>query len=210
MSSVALSPKKIEIPSSSSISPTMNGLLTSFPQSRVKTQSISCWIVKLKLSWLSDAAMNCNGVRQVNTWKGDIDATQIVGWWGCMCNLRAKVEISNKFPLLMVAQWDLGAGKIVSWGGISKDLDSRVLVVLLTDVARDTPSLIFGYSYIWLGRLCLPGTIFLFECHLPEQDQNIWQPIGTKARLPRLMRNRASTSANTSFYDINVTHTNAM
>ena len=123
-----------------------------------------------------------------------------------MCNLRAKVEISNKFPLLMVAQWDLGAGKIVSWGGISGDLDSRVLVVLLTDVARDTPSLIFGYSYIWLGRLCLPGTIFLFECHLPEQDQNIWQPIGTKARLPCLERNRASTSANTSFYDINVTH----
>ena len=97
-----------------------------------------------------------------------------------------------------ILRWDLG------------DLDRRVLVVLLTDVARDTPSLIFGYSYIWLGRLCLPGTIFLFECHLPEQDQNIWQPIGTKARLPCLERNRASTSANTSFYDINVTHTNAM
>ena len=45
-----------------------------------------------------------------------------------------------------ILRWDLG------------DLDRRVLVVLLTDAARDTPSLIFGYSYIWPGPLFVcPG-----------------------------------------------------
>ena len=66
------------------------------------------------------------------------------------------------------------------------DLDRRVLVVLLTDAARDTPSLIFGYSYIWLGPLFVcpaePSSCLAATTELPTRagtpdtcrQKNIW------------------------------------
>ena len=66
------------------------------------------------------------------------------------------------------------------------NLDRRVLVVLLTDAARDTPSLIFGYSYIWLGPLfvcpaepssCLAATTathLSWNTRYMQTQKNIW------------------------------------
>ena len=156
----------------------LSGLWTAFPQSQVKTYSIIClnyfryphhtkcstsnlwqnfslnhFIIEISefselpktnfLCWCSSGTVRAWGRRDfILSWifeENTVDTLiQLMHWEKYSWNIQVNTV-------------DTEAEAIVSWGGIFVDLDRRVLVVLLTDAARDTPSLILGYSYIWPG-----------------------------------------------------------
>ena len=149
----------------------LSGLWTAFPQSQVKTYSIIClnyfryphqvhhikFIAEFLVDpfhhsdfWIFRASQKQIFSLGAAVAQWELEAEEILSWVGSLRKIQL-IHWEKYSWNIQVNTVDTEAEAIVSWGGIFVDLDRRVLVVLLTDAARDTPSLILGYSYIWPG-----------------------------------------------------------
>ena len=162
----------------------LSGLWTAFPQSQVKTYSIICLNyfpypyqvhhIKFMAEFLVDPFHRSDfwifraSQKQIFSLgaavaQWELEAEEILSWVGSLRKIQL-IHWEKYSWNIQVNTVDTEAEAIVSWGGIFVDLDRRVLVVLLTDAARDTPSLILGYSYIWPGPSLFALPIFLLAC----------------------------------------------